>query len=558
MKMKSSNRFMKVMVLIAMFLSVSCSLDVVVKNPNSIPILNESGTPTPPDLASVYNQLNGLVTQSNWFAMEEHTSDEMMGPTRGTDWDDFGTWRKLHLHAWDASHNQINDTWNMLNGALFQTTLIAEATTGQQQTAGKFLRAYFSYLACDLFGVVQHRPATAAVGDIPMVFTRSEACDFIISELQAVIAATGSSALPKFDGTAGTRTVATLEAAEFLLAKTLLNKAVFKQDPKNAAGPFTFDPADMSQVITLCNAIASNGNLQLSKNYWDNFAWTNATSSTENIFVRPKALGITVQFPIFMGAHYHMVPSGWNGFVTLSDFYNAFDPMDARRNSWLPEYSDSVGYNAGFLVGQIYGPVGKTAGSAGAVAPNTQLAPLTDRSGNPLVFTPDASLFFSTETKGIRTNKYPIHPNTFNSSNGSASPNDFVFFRFADARLMKAEAILRGGSDTNGETALAIVNGIIANRGGAYIQSDPMKQSAGVSTGQALTKLQSIDLPGLLTERGKEMWCEGWRRNDMIRFGVFNQPVMERTTPSDPSRCVFPIPLIALSSNPNLTQNYGY
>jgi hypothetical protein len=39
-------------------------------------------------------------------------TDELMGPTRGTDWDDFGTWRKLHLHTWDASHNQINDTWN--------------------------------------------------------------------------------------------------------------------------------------------------------------------------------------------------------------------------------------------------------------------------------------------------------------------------------------------------------------------------------------------------------------------------------------------------------------
>lgn len=552
MKKHSRNRLMKVMVLLTMFLSVSCSLDVVVKSPNTIPVLNESGAPTPPDLASVYNQLNGMITQSNWFAFEEHTTDEMMGPTRGTDWDDFGTWRKLHLHTWDASHNQVNDTWNFLNGGLFQTTLIAEATTGKEQMEGKFLRAYFSYLACDLFGVVQHRPATAAVNVIPDVYTRSQACDFIISELQAVIA---SNLLPSFDGTAATRTVANQEAAEFLLAKTLLNKAVFKQDPNHAAGPFTFDPADMTQVITLCNQIASNPNLAISTSYWDNFTWTNSTTSTENIFVRPKAAGINVQFPIYMGSHYHMVPSGWNGFVTLSDFYNAFDPNDARRNSWLPNYSDSVGYNAGFLIGQIYGPAGGSPGSAGPVGTNKQLVPLTDRSGNPLVFTSDASLYFSTETKGIRTNKYPIHPYTFVTSSGSSSPNDFVFFRFADVRLMKAEAILRGGTDPNGETALGIVNGIIANRGGAYIKGNIANPA---TVGPSLTPLASIDLPGLLTERGKELWCEGWRRNDMIRFGVFNNPVMERPTPSDPSRCVFPIPLIALSSNPNLKQNVGY
>jgi hypothetical protein len=135
----------------------------------------------------VYEQLNQLIGQGNWYAMSEHTTDELMGPTRGTDWDDFGTWRKLHLHTWDGSHNQINDTWNGLNGALFQTTLLAETASGQTQAEAKFLRAYFSYIVCDLFGQVQHRPATAAVQDLPDVYTRTQAIDFIISELESVI-----------------------------------------------------------------------------------------------------------------------------------------------------------------------------------------------------------------------------------------------------------------------------------------------------------------------------------------------------------------------------------
>lgn len=538
MKTKNSNRLGKSVVLMAMFLSMSCSLGVTVKDANTINTATSEGAPTAPPVVSVYNQLGGgnFITQGNWFAMSEHTTDELMGPTRGTDWDDFGTWRKLHLHTWDASHNQINDTWNAINGGLFSSTLVAETTSGVEQGEGKFLRAMFAYLSCDLFGVVQHRPATAVVSALPDVYSRSEAVDAIVADLQAAIAV-----LPNLNLT--NRTTATKEAAQFLLAKVLLNKAVFKQDPKTPAGPFTFAADDMNQVIALCDQIAGNANLSIATNYWDNFWWNNGTTSTENIFTRSHAQGVDIRFAGYMGAHYNMVPSGWNGFVTLSDFYNAFDANDARKFTWIPNYSDSVGYNAGFLVGQIQGPKG------GSIKANNTLVDLKDRSGNPLVLTPDASLYFSTETKGIRTNKYPMSPEELRKSGGQNSTNEFVFFRLADAKLMKAEAILRGGAGTSGETPASIVNALRAKRGGTTTKG---------GTVTPLSPLASVDLPGLLAERGRELFLEAWRRNDMIRFGVFNAPVIERSLASDPSRCVFPIPNIALSSNPNLKQNFGY
>jgi len=538
MKNINSSRFAKSMVFIILFLSVSCSLDVSVKDPNAINKSTNEGAPTAPPVVSVYNQLGGgsFITQSNWFALSEHTTDELMGPTRGTDWDDFGTWRKLHLHTWDPFHNQLVDTWNAINGGLFSSTLVAETTTGQEQAEGKFLRAMFAYLSCDLFGVVQHRPATAVVSALPDVYTRAKAVDAIVADLQAAIPA-----LPSF--TLSNRTTATKEAARFLLAKVLLNKAVYKQDSTKAAGPFTFSPGDMNQVIALCDQISANANLSIATNYWDNFAWYNGQVSTENIFTRAHAQGVDIRFPGYMGAHYNMIPSGWNGFVTLADFYNAFDPNDARKFAWLPNYSDSVGYNAGFLAGQIQGP------KDGKIKAGNTLVDLKDRSGNPLVFTSDASLFFSTETKGIRTNKYPMSPAELRLTGGQGSTNDFVFFRLADARLMKAEAILRGGSATNGETAVSIVNGIRAMRGGTTTKGGPVTP---------LTPLTTVDLPALLAERGRELYMEAWRRNDMIRFGTFNAPVLERPLASDPHRCVFPIPNIALSSNPNLKQNFGY
>ena len=506
---------------LAVLLITSCTkLETKLKDPNSIATQSAGGAPTPPSLSKVYEQLNQLPGQGNWFAMEEHTTDELMGPTRGTDWDDFGTWRKLHLHTWDGSHNQIFDTWNGLNGALFQTTLLAETSTGQTQAEAKFLRAYFSYLVCDLFGQVQHRPATAAVNDLPSVFTRSEATDFIISELESIIPT-----LPAY--TPATKDKATKEAAQFLLAKMYLNKAVFKQDPAKPAGPYTFAAADMSKVISLCNSIAANATLSIATNYWDNFTWQNGTKSTENIFVRTNGGGINVVWASCMGNHYTMPPDGWNGFTTLADFYNSFDAADVRRQADIPGFTSLAGRPAGFLIGQQRGPQDKKIGNP--------VVDLKDRSGNPLIFTPDVSLFFSTESKGIRTNKYPLDPNEMNGG-GWGSKNDFVFFRFADVRLMKAEAILRGGSDA--ETPLSIVNAIRTTRG--------------------VSALSSLNLNNLLAERGRELYLEAWRRNDLIRFGRFNEPVGERPNASAPFRVVFPIPNISLSSNPNLKQNTGY
>jgi len=274
------------------------------------------------------------------------------------------------------------------NTALYQTTLLAETSTGQTQAEAKFLRAYFSYITCDLYGEVQHRPATAPVDQLPEVYTRAEACDFIISELESIL-----DKLPSYNHT--NRNAATKEAAEFLLAKTYLNKAVFKQDPTNPAGPFTFDAADMNKVIQYCNAIAQNSNLALSDFYWDNFKWDNGTKSTEDIFVRDNgnvAGGTNLLWYTAMGYHYNQVPSGWNGFTTLSDFYNSFDDRDVRKGDSLPEYTDQVGPVAGFLVGQQRGPSGGHIGDP--------LVNLKDRSGNPLIFTPNVSLFFLNRKPG--------------------------------------------------------------------------------------------------------------------------------------------------------------
>ncbi|NDC76413.1 MAG: RagB/SusD family nutrient uptake outer membrane protein [Chitinophagia bacterium] len=193
-----------------------------------------------------------------------------------------------------------------------------------------------------------------------------------------------------------------------------------------------------------------------------------------------------------------------------------------------------MGATAGMMVGQVYAPL-PPAGSGRTGQIGDPVGAVRDRSGNPLVFSRRASLTFNNEATGIRFNKYPMNPASMNDG-AWGTENEFPFLRFSDVRLMKAEAILRGGTDA--ETPLAIVNGIRARR--------------------RVGNLASVTLTNLLAERGRELYLEGHRRTDLIRFGQFTAPVEERPSASSDAKVVFPIPTVSLSSNPNLKQNFGY
>jgi hypothetical protein len=147
-------------------------------------------------------------------------------------------------------------------------------------------------------------------------------------------------------------------------------------------------------------------------------------------------------------------------------------------------------------------------------------------------------LNYSTEAQGIRVIKYLPHPAADGSVNDDNATNAYVLLRYSDVLLMKAEAIMRGGADPLGQTPLAIVNTLRTDRGASA--------------------LAAVDATVMLAERGRELYWEGWRRNDQIRFGKFNDPVDQRPAKSAAFRTVYPIPQRAVDSNPNLKQNTGY
>lgn len=471
-------------------------------------------------LTGVYTRLNDLRGAGGTLALMEHSSDEIMGPTRGTDWSDFGVWRQLHAHTWDPSHTHVLESWNQLNEGVFRATQVIEASTAtpHQQAEARFLRALFAFYVMDLFGQVPFRPVDAAPSAVPDVMSRSAAFEFIVTDLTQA-----RPELPNLASGADAGT-ASQESVDFLLARLYLNRSVYlTSTPETpSAGPFTFDNADMDEVIARVQSIIDNAYTELDDDYFDNFHWNNTELSSELIFVRSAAIGSPGNFGHFAWTlHYNHSPNNCcNGFTTLGEFYDLFADGDVRKSTYIPEMSAEKGILAGFLVGQQYD---------GFDGPDNPGNPLTDRGGNPLVFTREVDLFYSNERHGIRVIKYLI-----NYANYQEPGTDYVFFRYADALLMKAEAHHRKGE--TGE-ALAIINEVRTIRGAA--------------------PLQSVDEQALLDERGRELYWEGWRRQDQIRFGRFTEE-WEQKPVSEAYRVMFPVPQRALDTNPNLVQTAGY
>lgn len=455
-------------------------------------------------LETAYNQLGALTNQANTYALLVHTSDEMIPPTRGTDWGDNGVWRLLHSHNWDPTHQYVLDSWNELNSRIFTTNQVLASTspapTPQQAAEAKFLRAFYMWHVMDLYGQVPFREVSEGVDVDPQVFTRSEAFDFIVNDLEE--------ALPDLPvaGPSAMNDQASKAAANALLARLYLNKGVYTAtvNEQGALAP-TFDQADMARVIEYADAVIADG-YSLEENYYANFS-TDAQS--ELILVNTEGAG-NAENRYYMTLHYDHNPSGWNGFATLADFYAKFEDGDVRKGIEAnPDGTEFSGIGRGFLTGQQLDDEGNVI--------------INSRNNLPLAYEANVALIGADTDDGYRAIKY--HPE---------DKGQYIQLRYGDVHLMKAEALFRNGQ--TGE-ALALVNELREVRGAS--------------------PLASLDEAAMLDERGRELYWEGIRRVDQIRFGTFTDTWNEKTV-TEPFRIIYPIPQQALDSNPNLVQNPGY
>ena len=140
--------------------------------------------------------------------------------------------------------------------------------------------------------------------------------------------------------------------------------------------------------------------------------------------------------------------------------------------------------------------------------------------------------------------------NAGSDTDGNFTDTDLPLIRLAEIYLNYAEAVVRGGG---GDMNLA-VNSINELRERAYGDT-----SGNITSGD-------LTLDFILDERSRELYWEGQRRTDLIRYGSFTSGAylwpwkgnVANGTSVGTFRNLFPLPVRQLSINPNLTQNEGY
>ncbi|MVM39676.1 RagB/SusD family nutrient uptake outer membrane protein [Spirosoma sp. HMF3257] len=437
---------------------------------------------------------NGLGDYYGNMSNLNTTTDEQIVPTRGGDWKDSDNWKRLYQHTWDpvTDNGQFNGPWtwcyNNITSINQQLGTITDANTKAELRA---LRAFFHYQAMDLFGnVIISDAVTAAT---PKQNTRAEVFAFVEKELLAVYPNLSAEPRGAYYGRMNKY------VADMILAKLYLNAQVYTGTPRWA------------DCITRCTNLISSGKFQISGDYLSNFSTQNQNSQ-ETILATPfdksKRGGMNVQMKTLHYLNqltYNLGTAPWNGWATVTEFYNSFDDKDLRKKQWL--------------VGQQYKADG---------------TPLMD-DALPMVFRPEVEQFVfdagaNGRLAGARSQKYEIQKNnTFTDQD-----NDFVIYRLADVYLMRAEANIRLG-----------------NTGAALPDLNIIRKRAG------MPDYTTITLDELLAERGRELAWEQHRRQDLIRFGQFTKAWRLKPASQD-FRTLFPIPKDQLSLNPNLKQNPGY
>lgn len=512
---------------------VSTALTPDIFPQNSSQFIQASGPP--------YAALRGNFSLDYWF-IQSLSTDEAILPARGGNWYDGQNYRLLHYHTWTKDHGWTNGAWNWLStviGTTNQALSVLDKTIPASSAAKptnlaelKMVRALAYFMMMDLYGNV---PIDTTYGDFtphPNV-PRAQVFSFIEKEVKA--------ALPNLSRVTGQAVYG--RANKFtgfaLLAKMYLNAEYYTGTKR------------YTDAIVACDSVINSGlyALEPRASYLQMFYPNNGPTMKEFIFAIPydPAAG---SMPGTNGMMYHarydvprsetkkfslpFTPSSARS--TLPEFYAYFnDPNDIRNNQWLKGLqfmNDGVtpvtitttkkGYD------QFY------TGSDGGAAYTYQVNITPEITLRQDVATFDLGNDEIAWNMGYRNVKfYPDASSTSRNQN-----NDVPVFRYSDILLMKAEAILRGGSPTLGQTALSLVNQLRANR-------------------TTTAALGSVALDDIYAERCREFTWETWHRNDMIRFGKYEGKWGFKTD-ADVNHRIFPIPTGAFTVNPSLTQNPGY
>jgi hypothetical protein len=440
-----------------------------------------------------------------WYLQEMPTDEAVIG------WNDPGL-PDLNTGLWGADNSMVNA---MYYRVFYQVMLVNEflrqsvddsldargqndlkTQVHQYRAEARFLRALSYWHGLDLFANIPLVTEADPLGATPPPqATRAAIFDYVVSELTAIkdsLPAPGPSSYGR----------ATPSAAEMLLAELYLNAGVY-------TGTEAWDDA-----AAAAQAVIGSGTYSLNPVFRDNFTADN-NLSPELIFAAPQDGthtqtwgGMTFLVHAGCGGSMSAADYGmdycWGGYRMKQQAYRLFDTANDDRAAffWTTGQTDSV-----IAIGNF---------NNGIAAPK-----FTNK----------------TSTGG-------------NASQLTMIDTDFPVFRLAEAYLIYAEAVVRGGSGSRAQ-ALGYVNAL---RERAY----------GNTSGDITDPEMTLDF--ILAERGRELLFEARRRSDLVRFGVFTgssylwawKGGTAGGTALDAWRDIYPLPANELIANPNLAQNPGY
>jgi len=455
---------------------------------------------TPEQVANLsndcYRQLQPFADDGGWwFLAQELTSDELCAPTRGADWYDGGKWLNMHKHTWTNDDEGVNRMWSSMWVGVVSCNQTLDLMNAMPQNAAllgkkrevEVLRSFYYYLLIDNFGDIPYLTTQVNAPALPFKAKRAAIYDSLIK--------TVTNALPSLKAI-DRKSMFTKYSGYALLAKLYLNAEVYTGTPK------------WQEALNYCDSVIA-GPFSLESDFLAPFK-TNNENSSEIIFSIPYDEDNFTGFRLHMrtlhyqmNLKYNMSVGPWNGFCIVPTFWDSYDSTDLRR----------AGYN-------IYGP--QYAATGGVIIDGETHLPLDITPYVPALYM-QANSYTPQQIRctGARVGKYEIKMGAKESLS-----NDFPLFRLTDFHLMKAEAMIRLGQSGD-----QLIN--------------PIRNRAHVSAWSGAT------LDQLLAERGRELYCEGHRRQDLIRYGKWENAWWEKAAHGTELR-TFPIPKYATDQNPNL------
>lgn len=515
-------------------------------------------------IATIYTSFGNRLYGStdNVHTLQEFSSDAWILPGRQGDWVDGGKWQSLFLHNYGPGNAMIKSTWNALYTIIgncntsidnLETFIQAggESYLQDYQYEARAVRAILYYHLVDLFGRVPLVTSSKTVMADVNQSSRSEVYQFIVDELTDCIPHLPSGKCQNMGKYYGRVTKA---VGYMAMAKVAINSPILSKDDWNdgslvggiaKVAPYVNQAGknikialdgttrDAWETVLYCQKQIEKEGYSLQPNFSQNFSKTN-DSSVENIWTQPSD-GTTYKVSDYNptrtlhAAHASAYGlQGWNGACATVEQMKVFkygtDEQDPRMDMTFfygPVFVDGKPIDAGLGDGAqlCYNPMDVVVDFKEDV--------------------PNQILKFA----GARMSKYEVDNTTSSYLNHN---NDKVFWRYADALLLAAEAKVRMGQSGDAE-----VNEIRDR----------------VQAGQK----SNVTLQDILDERMLEFSYEGMRRQDQIRFGTYTEPTTDRyagvhhnvatgdyVVDNTGFTTVFPIPTSVLELNTKLTQNPGY